>query len=505
MNAYLNYLLEASIGLCLFLVVYQLLLRKETNFRFNRIFLLIGLGASVLFPLIKLPASNSPVPSLNLSVQPAATEADLIYSQQVIPQNTWTTWEVLTVIYTIGLALFFLVFAVRLGRMIIALRASAKYNLQNHHIVELSNTSSSFSFFNYIFIGSTPPLTESEKQQIIEHERIHAKLFHSVDIVLLNILGIVFWFNPVIRVYKKIFVQLHEFEADARAVEIHDVNEYCSLLARVALHSANYRLANHFSNSLTVKRIEMMRAIKQKIRSWKMIAVAAFVPMLFFAISCQDQVSDIVYTEKDGRVPVAIEYSPEPIEQRIDALNKANPDRNYVAVDITEYFRATEQIFDDHLAFRRDIKKYNLPEIVEMRFEYVDDPKSPERYRSYAVIDLNQRSVNPASVRTKQVPLPNSVREIASGLKAKFPKRHYKIFGPSEDAPEVKDTDPRTGITPIVFQGIIWGSVSHETVRAKDKKGDNVYYLILEIVRGKKLAPEEIEEINKKNPGNPII
>lgn len=327
MNAYLNYLLEASIGLCLFLLAYQILLRKETSFRFNRIFLLIGLGASVIFPLIKINPTNSPIPSLNLSVEPVVTEDHLVYSNEVIPPNSWTTWEIATLIYGIGLALFLLVFTFRLFKMFITLRKSSHYNLQNHHIVELKDTSSPFSFFNYIFIGNTPPLTDREKQQIIDHERIHAKLFHSVDIVLLNILGIVFWFNPVIRIYKKIFVQLHEFEADARAVETHDVNEYCNLLARVALHSADYRLANHFSNSLTVKRIEMMRTIKQKIKNWKMIAVAAFFPALFFAVSCQDQV--------ESPAAVAEAGYPKSVQQAIDRLKAANPDVEFIVVPPT--------------------------------------------------------------------------------------------------------------------------------------------------------------------------
>ncbi len=323
MNAYLNFLLEASIGLFLFLVVYQLLLRKETSFRFNRMFLLAGLIASVIFPLIKLNAANSPIPSLKFSVDQTVTEADLVYATEALPQHTWTTWEILTVIYSLGLALFFIVFMIRLGKMFITLRRSTKYEANHHHIVELSDTSSPFSFFNYIFIGNTPPLTEHEKQQIIEHEGIHAKLFHSFDIVLLNILGIVFWFNPLIRVYKKIFVQLHEFEADARAVETYDVNAYCSLLARVALHSADYKLANHFSNSLTIKRIEMMRTVKQKIKSWKMVAVAAVIPVLFFIVSCQDQMETTAVTADSGY--------PKEVQQAIDRL-KANPNADFIVV-----------------------------------------------------------------------------------------------------------------------------------------------------------------------------
>jgi len=311
MNAYLNYLLEASIGLCLFLLVYQVFLRKETSFRLNRFFLLIAILASVTFPLLKLNTADSPVPSLNFSVEPALTE-ELIYANDSALAESYpalTTWEILAILYAAGLGVFLIVFVIRLAGMLRALKRSSKYNFNEHHIVELKSQDSPFSFFNYIFIGSTPPLTEKEKQQIIEHESIHAKLYHSVDIVLLNILGIVFWFNPFVRIYKKIFVQLHEFEADARAVSTHDVDDYCSLLARVALYSADYKLANHFSNSLTIKRIEMMRTLKQKIKSWKVIAVAMVIPIVFFVVACQDQVEDEPqeqYIERPIEWPAAV-------------------------------------------------------------------------------------------------------------------------------------------------------------------------------------------------------
>lgn len=321
MNAYLNYLLEASIGLCLFLLVYQVFLRKETSFRLNRIFLLIAIIASVTFPLLKLNPADSPVPSLNFSVEPAHSE-ELIYATDSTSTESYpalTTWEILAILYAAGLLVFFVVFIIRMRGMLKALKKSPAYSYNDTHIIELKNQDSPFSFFNYIFIGSTPPLTEKEKQQIIEHESIHAKLYHSVDIVLLNILGIVFWFNPIIRIYKKIFVQLHEFEADARAAENHDVDEYCRLLAKVALHSADYKLANHFSNSLTIKRIEMMRTLKHKIKNWKVIAVAMVIPVVFFVVSCQDQA-----TESNGY--------PIKVQQAIDRLIASNPSADFIVV-----------------------------------------------------------------------------------------------------------------------------------------------------------------------------
>ncbi|HET9053401.1 MAG TPA: M56 family metallopeptidase, partial [Cyclobacteriaceae bacterium] len=319
MNAWLNYLLEASIGLCLFLLVYQLFLRKETSFRLNRIFLLVALVASVAFPLLKFNTPDSPVPSLNFSVEPAANE--FIYTTDMAAlaesYSALTTWEILAILYSAGLLVFLVVFIIRLGGMLRALKQTAAYTYNNHRIVELKSQDSPFSFFNYIFIGNTPPLSEKEKQLIIRHESIHATLYHSFDIVLLNVLGIVFWFNPLIRVYKKIFIQLHEFEADARAAETHDVDEYCSLLAKVALHSADYKLANHFSNSLTLKRIEMMRTLKHKIKSWKIAAMTACIPLVFFVVSCQDQVeSPSAQAEERSAI------YPAKVQQALDRLKK---------------------------------------------------------------------------------------------------------------------------------------------------------------------------------------
>jgi TonB family protein len=133
-------------------------------------------------------------------------------------------------------------------------------------------------------------LAETEKQEILRHEEVHIKKLHSIDIILIQLLGIVFWFNPIVRSYKKSFVQVHEFEADARSVEGHDVDEYCSLLAKVALQNNGYVLANHFTNSFTLKRITMMKTVKRKIKNWKVLAAACTLPLFFFVVACQDQI-----------------------------------------------------------------------------------------------------------------------------------------------------------------------------------------------------------------------
>ena len=336
MNAFLNYLLEATIGLCLFLLAYQLLLRKETNFRLNRLFLLIAVIASITFPLVTISAPESPVPSMNLSIPTVEITPTYLPTEPEnnVVQDSINLWSVLAKVYIAGLIVTFILFAVRLTKMLTTLKRATKSNHKQFKIVELSGNDSPFSFFRYIFISSDSPLSETERQQIIEHESIHANLHHSIDIILLNVLGIIFWFNPFIRTYKKIFVQLHEFEADARAVEKHDVDEYCSLVARVALYSADFKLANHFSNSLTIKRIEMMRTLKQKIKSWKVAAMLATLPIFFFVVACQDQVNEtpaVIETEVASQTTKL----PANVETALNRLKAESPNDKFIVMPPT--------------------------------------------------------------------------------------------------------------------------------------------------------------------------
>jgi TonB family protein len=181
-------------------------------------------------------------------------------------------------------------------------------------------------------------LSAKEKHQILQHERVHAQRVHSFDILLLNILGIFFWFNPVLIIYKKIFVQLHEFEADARAVTNHDVNDYCSLLARVALLSADIKLANHFNNSLTLKRIQMMRTMKSKIHGWKIAAMALVIPLFFVVIACQEQVMNEV-SEVAKSSSMALDV-PGEVQAKYDALVKAKPDKKLLLIEMDQHGQA---------------------------------------------------------------------------------------------------------------------------------------------------------------------
>jgi TonB family protein len=222
------------------------------------------------------------------------------------------------------------------------------YQTNKFKVVETDEDVPTFSFFHFISIGNAKNLSEAEKQQIINHESVHSRQLHSIDILLTTFLQIVFWFNPLIVLYKKIFVQLHEFEADARAVENSDVDKYCSLLARVALQSVHFPIASHFNQSLTLKRINMIRTMKKNIRPWKFAALVTIASISFFIIACQDQIADDL---KKSTISQTTDYPPvvkadmesymkdhrdakltymEGVPEEIDRLSKSLQGQNFV-------------------------------------------------------------------------------------------------------------------------------------------------------------------------------
>jgi TonB family protein len=358
MDSYANYLIEANFSLCVFALAYAVLFRKETDFRSNRIILAAGIICSLLFPLITVEGQQvlmlgDFVPVLLL---PEYTVYGDAAGARESAGNPFTLlWSMLPYVYAAGVIVFMAAFVHQVVRVVVLIRRSRPQRSGKLFVAETDENIPSFSFFNYIILGQSPGLSDEDKERILLHERVHATQMHSLDILILNIISVFFWFNPVIRFYKKTFIQLHEFEADARAVKNDEVNDYCNLLARVALLSADIGIANHFSNSLTLKRIHMMRKIKFRIHRWKLYAMTAIVPAVFFLVACHDQVMQEV-TDIASNSTMALQV-PQNVQERYDYLSKANPDKKYIMVQLNS--SGTEKIAELE-------KKYGLPSSVEV-------------------------------------------------------------------------------------------------------------------------------------------
>ena len=342
MNAYVNYLIEANLGLIVSLLFYELLLRKETQFNFKRAFLLIGISASLLFPLVKIQTASSAIPSIGEAMSTYFLP-ELVVGDEVantVAVSSFSYWTVAKWLYITVSLLLLIHLLFKLVKILTYLHHSKTFMLKGKYkVIESDSELSTFSFFHYIFIGSTSVFSLEEKDQIIKHEITHATKLHSLDILLVEFLKIIFWFNPVVYYLKSLFTSIHEFQADQLAAENRDVNQYCNLLARVALQSADYPIANHFNNSLTLKRIAMMKTAKTKLSRWKIAAIAPLLVGLFILIACQDQVmSDLKDIAKNSTSASSI---PSEVKNQLELLQKRNPTKEYLVIELNDEGKKT--------------------------------------------------------------------------------------------------------------------------------------------------------------------
>ena len=135
-----------------------------------------------------------------------------------------------------------------------------------------------FSFWDTIYISDRVELTE-EFQDILEHERTHVKSRHSIDVLLIELIQIAFWFNPMIYVYKTALRQTHEYLADAAVLEQTSRKTYGTMLLKQSLSGLEIALTHQFFHSHIKKRINMMYQKKSGRSAWLKYALA--VPVLF--------------------------------------------------------------------------------------------------------------------------------------------------------------------------------------------------------------------------------
>jgi N-acetylmuramoyl-L-alanine amidase len=125
-----------------------------------------------------------------------------------------------------------------------------------------TNISQPFSFFNLIFL----PKHEIDPV-IIEHEKVHVRQFHWIDLLLVEFAGIILWFNPLIMLYKRSIKIQHEYLADDCVInaEVHTEQYLNCMLQQIQLK--NYDgLINHFYSKSIKQRILMITKNKTSIR-----------------------------------------------------------------------------------------------------------------------------------------------------------------------------------------------------------------------------------------------
>ncbi len=279
------YFLQSALISGGFLAVYHIFLKRETFFKENRLFLLSGLVLSFVFPMIKI--QKTIVVSKPLLVEASGTGTQTVST--IAESSFFTPQNILLTVY-IGISAFLLV---KFLSRLISLKHLAKDAHKRRETpflhLETEKNISPFSFFNYIFYN--PRLFKAnELHSVLEHEKVHARQYHTVDILLLEILKVLFWFNPALWMYKSAVRQNLEYLADHYAIaQTDDKKSYQYLMLKQAVDTQEYTLANSFYNSLIKKRIVMLNQNQsKKINILKTLVVAPLLGLFLVSFSIEE-------------------------------------------------------------------------------------------------------------------------------------------------------------------------------------------------------------------------
>lgn len=267
-NSIIYYVLESTVCLLLFLIVYRLLFANLTHFSWMRVYLLISVILSLVLPLIIIPIhwrsslSDSDLYSnyrlifgnqLNAFSSSQSINSGGLVRQQLLP-------ILIIGLYIIGLLYKSYNFARNLRSIRICIRQNPKVRDGGYWFVNLKNVMPPFSFFNYIFIThSYQNLSADDLQRIKDHEKIHARELHSIDILFIELISILFWFNPLWIYLKKSIQEIHEYIVDEKIVERgKEKKDYAELLLKLASEVKGFNLSAGFSGSQIKRRIVMI-------------------------------------------------------------------------------------------------------------------------------------------------------------------------------------------------------------------------------------------------------
>lgn len=273
------YFLKINVAIALFYAFYRLFFYKDTFFAWRRTALLCFFAVSAAVPLLNIQ-------HWIVQQEPMAAMADL-YATVVLPELTLTPqpetdWQQLTVdgiVITYWLVAFLLAvrfFAQLVGIFRLARRCpTQKIDGTNVHL--LPRAEGPFSFFHWIFVCPEAH-TNEELNEILTHERTHARQWHSIDVLVGELACIICWFNPFAWLMKREIRTNLEYMADEKVLETgHDSRTYQYHLLGLSHHKAAATIYNSFNVLPLKKRIIMMN--KRRTRAIGRTKYLMFLPL----------------------------------------------------------------------------------------------------------------------------------------------------------------------------------------------------------------------------------
>ena len=279
----MEFIIKSAVTLALLYSLFYFFLKKETFHKFNRVCLIFTLVASLVLPLVHISTSHPS--AVNQAVMASTTYVTTLPTIVVTPETkapliTWN--DVLAGIYWIGLCMMLLYLALQIIQTYLLIKGGLRHTDKFGNTVILKDdVKSPFSIFHYIVMSVED--YENHRQNILTHEQEHIRMCHSYDLLLLEVVKVLQWFNPFVWFLENDLKALHEYQADEAVISQGiDAKQYQQLLVVKAVGNRLQPFANNLRRGSLKKRITMM--YQKKSNRWMMLKALFILPVTCFAI-----------------------------------------------------------------------------------------------------------------------------------------------------------------------------------------------------------------------------
>jgi BlaR1 peptidase M56 len=290
----LQYLINATATWLISLVLFDLFLRRESYHNYNRFYLLFTFLLGALFPLVQWQGSGRlPIVATEALDGVSRVKRTIIDASTPSSAIGWQQW--LLMAYLAGVLVAVTLLVIEIVKLIALYRSAKKYQSDGWTILETGKEHAPFSFMNLLFICTREQYTNDEWDMILVHERRHKTLRHFLDLLLMQSARVILWFHPLVYIYNKRLLLVHEYQADK--VTALQPRVYGQFLIEQAMLLSAPSISHSFNRSPIKKRIVMLTRSSSFLAKSKMLV---FIPLALVIIICCSRNSFSRGFEKNG-------------------------------------------------------------------------------------------------------------------------------------------------------------------------------------------------------------
>ncbi len=360
-SPWIDYLFKVAVFLSAAYLFYHYLLRDDISFLGNRLYLMSMLPLSFLLPLIPL---NSPFRSLTVFPTVSTDIPDIPIAASSSPS---LFFSIVTSLYWAGVGLFILRILFHLFHLYRLQNRHPREQMQNITLVRIESPIPPFSFFNHIFLHTPPNCDFREIEQIISHESVHIRQFHSLDILIMELVVALQWFNPVVWFYRKALKETHEYLADREVIaQGFSAEGYRLLLFEQQFGARLYEFASHLKQSQIKRRMFMMNRMKTTGKApYKIFLALPLIALLALALAEPRLVMATVSTdETKAQDEKAVTQKQPSKEEILDTLKKFETKEKFLKEKMAtaenddqkmKYKQALDELFKERQVYAKSV------------------------------------------------------------------------------------------------------------------------------------------------------